>query len=225
MNGNIRLIGILVLAMVVLASVHVVGATGEVTWHLRKDTATGFDYPSGHVSDKIMTKDEPTSGTATWVKFDSGKESWWYTTQSAECDLTFPAGDWSVTFLTQLDTTDDKGKSLEIYLWKLSETGTATEITSVSEEVDIKGERTHSVTLAASNVDVDKGERMALSFTWAPDATKRVWIGCDSTERDSTLKSPSSSPAWPVPELSTLILFSVGLLVLAGYVALRRNNK
>lgn len=225
MQINRGLIVILVLAMLVLASVQVVGAAGEVTWHLRRDTATGFNYPLGHQYDLIMTKEGPTSSTANWFKIGPDNESWWFTNYSAECNLTFPAGVWNVTFLTQLDNTSDKSKSVEVHLWRLFENGTANEIINKSEVVDIKGEKWHTVILSPNAIDVNKGERIALSFKWASDANERVWIGCDSTARDSTLTSPPSSPAWPVPKLSTLILFSTGLIALAGYVLLAKRRK
>lgn len=233
MYGNVRLIVILVLGMVVFASVgvQVVGAAGEVTWHLRRDSATGFDYPSGHQYNLIMTKESPTFDNAKWFKIDPGNELWRYTNYSAECNLTFPAGEWNVTFLTQLDNTSDKGKSVEIHLWRLFENGTATEIINKSEVVDIKGERWHTILLAPNTIDVDEGERIALSFKWTFDAAGGVSIGCDGKTlfegkaRDSTLKSPPNSPAYPVPELPTLILFSTGLIALAGYVLLTKRRR
>jgi hypothetical protein len=48
-----RLIGILVLGML-LASVPVVGAAGEVTWYWKDVNVSGFSYPSEHQFDKFM---------------------------------------------------------------------------------------------------------------------------------------------------------------------------
>ena len=105
MNGNVRLIGILVLGMLVLAMVQVVSADGEVTWYLRRAAASGFSYPDGHVSDKIMPRDTPTHTNSESVTLSAGDESWWYTDQIAECDLAFPSGNWQVTFWAELSTT------------------------------------------------------------------------------------------------------------------------
>ena len=216
---------ILVLMLVSATTMQMVSAAGEVTWHLRNDAATGFNYSSEHEYDLIMNRESPTSGTATWFKFGPGNESWWYANYSAECNLTFPSGEWNVTFKTKLDNTSDKGKSVEIHLWRLFKNGTAAEIINKSKVVDIVGERWHPVLLAPNAIDVDKGERIALSFKWAYEADERVWIGCDSAARDSTLTSPPNSPVWPVPELPTLLLVSAGLLILAGYAYMGKRNK
>ena len=218
-----KLIAILTV-MLVLASVEIAGATGEVIWHLRSDDATGFSYPIGHEYDLNMTKEGPTSTIATWYKIGPGNESWWYTNQSAERDLTFPAGDWNASFLTKLDDTSDKGRSVKITLWNLSETGYATEITDTSEVISKKGEESHIVIFSASKIDMKEGDRIAISFHWTSEANERLWIGCDSNSKDSTLTSPQYSPPWPVPELATLTLVSLGLVSLVGYAYAFRNK-
>ena len=198
---------------------------GLVEWHLRRDAASGFNYPAGHEYDKIMTREAPTASSAQWVKFGPGNESWWYANNSAGGSLTCPAGDWNVTFLTKLDNTTDNGKSLTVYLWRLFENGTAAEIVNKSEVVAVKGEKRHNVTMSANGVDFNEGERVAVSFSWASDAVERVWIGCDSTARDSKVTAPSGSPAWPIPEFPTIVLLAIGLVVLVGYVKLKFKNQ
>ena len=78
MNGNVRLIGILVLGMLVLAMVQVVGATGEVTWYWKG---------SG-----VMYKESSPTGPGDTVTLDPSGSARWYTDEAAACDLNFPAG-------------------------------------------------------------------------------------------------------------------------------------
>ncbi len=72
---------------------------------------------------------------------------------------------------------------------------------------------------------VKKDGRFAIEILWQSDDQGNLEIHCNpSGEYASKATSPSSDPGYPVPELSTLILFSLGLLVLAGYVGLRRKR-
>lgn len=74
--------------------------------------------------------------------------------------------------------------------------------------------------------DGGTGSGVSPSHTY-PDAgtytvTLKVW---DKAGNDGTGTAQVAHPVSPVPELSTVILFSLGLLVLAGYVALRKKDK
>ena len=70
------------------------------------------------------------------------------------------------------------------------------------------------------------GNGVSPSHTY-PDAgtytvTLKVW---DKAGNDGTGTAQVAHPVSPVPELSTLILFSTGLLALAGYVLLTRRRR
>ncbi|MCK4732550.1 MAG: PKD domain-containing protein [Methanophagales archaeon] len=74
--------------------------------------------------------------------------------------------------------------------------------------------------------DGKTGSGVSPSHTY-PDAgtytvTLKVW---DKAGNDGTGTAQVAHPVSPVPELSTVILFSLGLLTLVGYVALRKKNK
>ena len=73
---------------------------------------------------------------------------------------------------------------------------------------------------------IPEGGRFAIEVLWASGAVGDLEVHCNPTNKHaSKATSPFSDPGYPVPELSTLILFSTGLLVLAGYVVLgRRKN-
>jgi hypothetical protein len=85
-------------------------------------------------------------------------------------------------------------------------------------------EGSHSITPAISgdSMEFDTGEHLMLALKWypvsgSPDLVVTFGSG-------TKLASPSTDPGYPVPELSSLILFSVGLLALAGYVVYRRRK-
>lgn len=104
MHMNRGLIGILVLGMLVLASVHVASATGEVTWYWKD-----VDYSNGHDFDKFMnTTEVPQTSTSNIVTLGSGERAWWYADEAAQCNLTFPAGDWIATYWVQAMNPVDK---------------------------------------------------------------------------------------------------------------------
>jgi hypothetical protein len=75
--------------------------------------------------------------------------------------------------------------------------------------------------IAAAEFTVPQGKYLAFKVT-ASGASFDV-----DTDGSSYVMWPSFDPDYPYPELSTLVLLSVGLLTLIGYVGLRRrrNNK
>jgi hypothetical protein len=71
---------------------------------------------------------------------------------------------------------------------------------------------------------VPEGGRFALEIEWVSAANGNLEIYCNLPDRRaSQIASPSSDPGYPIPELSTLVLLGVGLLMIVGYVALRRH--
>lgn len=58
-------------------------------------------------------------------------------------------------------------------------------------------------------------------------ANNHCYLQCNTTGNDPNdcEGTPSGNPVAPVPELPTLVLFSIGLLMLAGYVVLRKRGK
>jgi len=81
-------------------------------------------------------------------------------------------------------------------------------------------------------VDIDNFETSALTINTGDYLAMDVrQISCGSgdeeivvTNGESYVESPNTDPGYPVPELSSFVLFSVGLLALAGYVWQRRRN-
>ncbi len=221
MHTNRGLIGVLVLGMLVFASVQVVGAQGEQTWYLTPTSYTGTPANDGttHHHDKIMSK---TQTTDDHVAFASDKTMWWYAEHAAECGLSFGMGSWSAhLYHDKMDVVGEVGETITADVYKVAPDGTPTHIATGS-NTTISGQTETDITCSpVGSQDFATGERLAVRISWS--STDTIWIYY-SADKPSTLTTPPSDPGYPVPELSTLILFSTGLLALAGYVGLGRKN-
>jgi hypothetical protein len=77
---------------------------------------------------------------------------------------------------------------------------------------------------AATTQDFSTGDWLAVRLSWDCETDAlRIHYEAEAGS-DSYIESPLSDPGYPIPELSTVILFGMGLLVIAGYVALGRRR-
>ena len=229
MKGDRRLIGILVLGMVALASVQVVGAAPDSqSWYF-----TNTDAPSPFNAgdyNKIMTKG--VEGGDVTITLPPGKRIWVYADQLAQCDVTFPAGSWDLAYWVRAVNESETGK---VYtrlgyadstgnLVRKSSTSTSEAITSpqsIEENVE-----DWFINNNVESFTVPEGGRLAIEVLWGSNPLDNLEIHCNPPDKHaSNVTSPSSDPGYPVPELSTLILFSTGLIALAGYVLSTRRRK
>ena len=165
---------------------------------------------------KVMYKGSQ-SGGAEPVLVEWLEEVIWIADEPASVDVGFPAGDWT-GHLRKTGVGIDF--EVEIGVWDGS-------------FFDSWGSKEGD--FGAGN-DADFTITIADSFTVLADE----WLAFRVTNWDleyfddfyivtaggpSYVSSPPTDPGYPVPELPTIILFSIGLLVLAGYVVLRRKNK
>ena len=211
-----RLIGVLVLAMVVLAMVQVVGATSQ-TWYF---TSEGAPPPW---TGKTMTKG--VEGEDTVITLEPKHRVWIFANEVAQCNVSFPSdGNWDIaywvraveegetgTVYTRVGYADSTGKTVRI-LYRTAGISHPTEI----EEIVEKG---------VAIFTVPEGGRLAIEVYWGSSPLGNLEIHCNpSGERASKATSPSSDPGYPVSELSTLVLLSIGLITLAGYVSLTKKR-
>ena len=234
MNGNIRLIGILVLVMVVLASVQVVGAETAQTWYL-----TGDNKPSGapeandsvgHDKDNLMNK---SVGLGTWggssFSLDSGKPAWFYADTGAECGLGFGENAWTAHIRTESIGGGEIGSILYVEICKLSSDGSITFLANGSETLTAAGsKKLWDITCVDQDTKQDfiTGEWLALRVFWENETADTLTIHYKNVANsESYIESPSTDPGYPVPELSTIFLFSVGLIALAGYILLTKRRR
>jgi len=86
----------------------------------------------------------------------------------------------------------------------------------------VAGNNTLDFTIGASGFSVSEGKYLAFKVT---NLDPNRDLNIETKGEASWIFSPSTDPGYPVPELPTIILFSIGLLALAGYVVVRRKNK
>ena len=223
---NRRMIIILVLMLVSATAVQMVSATGGQSWRLlgedNKYEGTAATDGSDHLIDCNMSK--ILNATRTSKVLNYTETMWWYAEYPAQCNLTFPAGgDWIV----RIDHEHKSGWNWSADVYKVASDGTATSFANGTAPASNTESGVTTIPCnqgAEQTFDISSGDRLALMIkhdNTTQEVTTYFYIGTHL----SNLTSPSSDPGYPVPELSTLILFSTGLLILAGYAYMTRRNK
>ena len=137
----------------------------------------------------------------------------------AQCDLTIGAGTWPLHLNYNAPSV---GGTIDIELWS-GDHGADVLFGSVDNEPISGGSGTISVDISGSEVYFPTDNYLMLFIKWdASSGTTGLTVNCGNGK--STFTSPSTDPGYPVPELSTMVLFSVGLLALVGYVGYRRRR-
>ena len=228
---NRGLIGILVLGMVVLvlvlASVPMVGAAPDSqSWHLlgEDNSYPGVAANDGttHRIDVNMSKTK--NATKTYKDVPSDETAWWYAEYPAQFDgVTFGEDDWTVNI--SHGPTD--GCTIWANVCKVNDsTGEVTYLANGSVVPAGSGADTFTCSDNQNTIQTfNTSERLALRIYHNRTTILRIYY-YDATDKEYTnLTSPSSDPGYPVPELSTLILFSIGLITLAGYVLITERRR
>lgn len=230
-----RSVVIMVLVTAVFAiSVQVVWAADSQSWHLLGSSGDGDeqDYTgtkasdgTTHHKDFFMNKTGNAAGSYMQLPNVTEKTTWWYAEYPAQFDgLTFGEDDWTVnishsnpgsspcTIFANVSKVDDSTGEVT-YLANGNESASSSGVTIIT---CYDNPNTKQI--------VNTSERLALRIYH--NRTTTLWIYYyDATDgKYSNLTSPSSDPGYPVPELSILVLFSVGLLTLAGYVSYSRRR-
>jgi len=229
-----RLIGILVLVMVVLAMVQVVGAETAQTWYLTSNAKPGGAPTASdslaHAKDNLMHKDE-WAGTGTSFYLTPAKPAaWFYADTGAENGLSFGNNAWAAYIRLEKIDGAEVGTHLNVSVCKLDSGGNVTILaentTNLTEANAYTLWEINCIDNESTYQDFSTGDWLAVRLWWidAP-AGEELYIYYEAeNERDSYIKSPSSDPGYPVPELPSIILFSTGLIILAGYVVLKRRK-
>ena len=162
---------------------------------------------------KVMYKGSPSEG-AEPVLVEWLEEAIWIADEPAGVDVGFPAGDWT----GHLRKTGDGDKfEVEIGVWD----GSDFYFWGYYDEGDFGASNDADFTIRADSFTVFEDEWLAFRVTnW--DAEYDFYIV--TAGGSSYVSSPSTDPGYPVPELPTIILFSIGLVVLMGYAGYRRKN-
>ncbi|RJS80927.1 DUF11 domain-containing protein [Methanophagales archaeon] len=177
-----RLIAILVLGMLVLASMQVVSATGEVTWWWKGGGIMDQTKPIKTRSDKITLTP---SDEASW---DAGN--------AAQVDLTFPAGTWTVVLYayTWGDTV-----STTVTVWNK---GTGETICQDTFDINVTAGTRVDVSMTAGPASFSVDDKVAVSVKANSGGNLKLYY--NAIGKPARLVSPSGSPAYPgvpVPDI------------------------
>jgi len=203
------------------------------TWYLTSEAKPG-DAPNAsdgleHAKDNLMHKGSG-SGTGEYFDLNYTKVAWFYADTGAKCGLGFGDNLWKAHIRTEAIEGDEVGHNLTVEICRLEKgTGDVTVIASHTEQLIAVGTKHLWNITCEDNVsttqDFSTGDWLAVRLSWdCPTDELQIYYKAEAGS-DSYIESPSTDPGYPIPELSTLILFASGLLALVGYVLLERDKR
>jgi hypothetical protein len=202
---------------------------GQQTWYFSTNEASAPIY-DGADYDKTMTKGTE-GGMDTYISLPPGKRVWFYADQVAESNVSFPVGIWNVSYWVNAIDLGDFDKRITTRFQGINATGEKLSGSPYAEgQYNIGNpQNIEEVTESLNSTEtftIPESGRFAIEVLWASGATGNLEIHYNpSGKHASQVTSPPSDPGYPIPELPTILLFGVGLLVIAGYVELRRKRR
>ena len=208
------------LAAVLLVSMVGMASAGSQDWYLKSNDpeVSGANYEMHKASG---------FGPAGSVAVASGVSKIWSADEAASVDVSFGTGEWSGT----IDFTNgnagylNTGETITLAIGYLDGDGTFH-----SAATHVANGPTSSVwpvsMTPGSDFTVPAGNYLALevSITGGGDGVEIDTHNTGEGDSASWITSPECGNDYPVPELPTIILMSIGLLALLGYVRYRRRN-
>lgn len=198
MSENYRIVLGLVLVFVALVSVFVpvVNAVSQDWYLCAADTRLNKTAPE--------TTDYSFTGWSEWEA------------EPAQSNLTMGSGEWTL-HLEYFTPAHCTGR-LFVEVWNASSKvaeGYSPITTYYDDDVNVY--------MTGISADFKKGASLKLRMNWSSDRDPAVNLEVHCGDGKTKLSSPSTDPGYPIPELNTLVLSSIGLLALAGYVVYRRR--
>ena len=203
------------------------------TWYLTPENKSG-DAPNAndsrtHAKDNLMHKGSG-NGTGEYFDLNYTKVAWFYADTGAKCGLGFGDNPWKAHIRTEAIEEDEIGHNLTVEICRLEKgTGNVTVLASHTEQLTAVGTKhLWNITCEdneSTTQDFSTGDWLAVRLSWdCPTDELQIYYKAEAGN-DSYIESPSTDPGYPIPELSTLILFASGLLALVGYVLLERDKR
>jgi len=236
MRRQLTKVSVIALLVIVLlgALVPVVEAAPDTqTWYLTSDGKPGAAPAANdgqtHAKDNLMNKDSRT-GTGSFFNLPSDEVAWFYANTGAEFNLSFGENSWTAQVRTEAISGDEIGKHLTVEICKLDNaTGNVTVLASHSEELTAAGSKfLWEITCednGGSTQDFSTGDWLAIRLSWDYlGDTLNIYYKAE-VGSDSYIESPSADPGYPVSELPTIILLSICLFILGGYLWPRRGHR
>ena len=215
----------LLTATLLVSMVGMASAQDNIYWYLRS-------YDPGVTGADCEIYKESGYGPAGSVTITSGETKIWVANEPASVDVPFGTYKWGAA----LDYTDqqhgyylDAGETITIKIGSLDpDTGDFTEAMSATEDGSGSAEEGESSTYKeitpGLSWTVPTGHYLALKLTMSGGSVKVDVHDTGGGNSASYIKCMGGCSEYPVPELSTIILTSAGLLALLGYVGYRRRN-
>ena len=197
------LAAVLLVSMVGMASAH-----NSITWNFDSETTT-----AGREMERCGGPGD--NGQTGSVLITAGNSVIWTSDEAAAYDVGFSAQTWNGQIAAVTPSSNKKFK-VEVGMWDgtFHSKGTSGEYTL--DHPSGQG-RAFNVQVIAFTVPEDKWVAVKVSNTGGVDFNAE-------TDGSCLIVYPPPKPDYPYPELSTLVLLSVGLLTLIGYVGLRRRR-
>jgi hypothetical protein len=195
----------------------------QQTWYFTNDAVTGPTWIEA-TCNRNMTKGM--EGEDDKISLVSGGHVWFYADQVTDCNVTFPNGTWNVSYWVKAADAD-KGMQVTTRLHGINSTGAKLSGSPYAEgNYTITSKFSEEVTGFSNpaGFTIPEGGRFAIEILWDSDASLSLELYCNRVAEDaSQVTSPTSDPGYPIPELPTVLLLGLGLLVFVGYVRLRRR--
>jgi hypothetical protein len=145
----------------------------------------------------------------------------WTANEAATVDVEFPADYWTGWLtLNELFTV---AENFTVAVGSFNNTTSVFTSAGIQNFTGESGKTAFSLNISANEFTVPKGNYLALNVTNPPAGSDNLVIMTGAGS--SFITSPETDPGYPIPELSSIILFSVGLLALAAYILRTRFLK
>lgn len=206
-------------AVLVLGTVSLVQASpGSQEWYLRNTSYGGTavddsaeDVVTPHLGDWIMSKTQGDNNWAVEIDYLSGyRVAWWYAENAAQTGVTFGSGDDWTVYLEYMNTSLGSTETLHAQIFKVDSSGNYTALTDQYAGTGLPANTTTTRTCTLNGKaeqSLQVGDRLAVRLRWTEsDDLSIKFNGGVESGYVSYVQSPESDPAYPVPELSTIIL-------------------
>lgn len=215
----------------VLVLVATASASGQQTWNFtNNEISASTNCSDADYNVSMMKGLEGGDYTITLAK---GERVWFYADQVAQCGVTFPDGKWNVSYWVKALNVSETGKG-RVYtrIGYVDANGNGNLMSSSSSEAITNPQNLEEIVEDwfknndVPSFTVPEGCRLAVEVFWGSSPLGSLEIHCNPSGKPSgNVTSPSSDPGYPIPELSTLMLLSLGLIALLGYVHLKKRDK
>jgi hypothetical protein len=145
----------------------------------------------------------------------------WTANEAATVDVEFPADYW--TGWLKLNTPFAATENFTVAVGSYNTTTSNFTSAGTQEFTGDDSKTAFSLNISANEFTVPKNNSLALNVTNPPAGSADLVIMTGGGS--SFITSPETDPGYPIPELSSIILFSVGLLALAAYILRTRFVK